>query len=63
MRPSRITGGAGDAHTPLGAMNRAGLAIRRAGEMRMLTSDWLIQSQLYAAARILSPQPFCLRLI
>jgi hypothetical protein len=31
MRPSRSTGGAGAAHSPLGAMNRAGLAILLAG--------------------------------
>jgi hypothetical protein len=29
MRPSRSTGGAGAAHSPLGAMNRAGLAFAR----------------------------------
>jgi hypothetical protein len=46
MRPSRSTGGAGDAHSSLGAMNRAGLAIQLAGEERMLTADWLIQSRL-----------------
>ena len=45
MRPSRCAGGAGSAHSPLGAMNRAGSPFGELGETGFSRSDLLIQCQ------------------